>query len=783
VTWYNTGCVKRDRVSVKSLVGLLLVFLIVVGLFVGFFGGQGKTLTSIKAVYLFSDDVTDAVLTKCVSAGVTHIYLHVGYYYNTGITPTASVDANIVTIRAKSASFIIFGYVSSTINGTLIDISTASKRTALASAVNSFMAAHNLDGFHDNMEGRTDSNLYYDASYLAWLNLMHSTVDARGKLSSASVGWRLNASTWYGALTLDCVCPMLYDSQPLSKTEIKVYTDLILSKASCPVVLACLVPTAYGYAQIASQLQWINEVISVKMYAKFAGVAVYEADVSTSYDASYWTAYTSWTATPYATSATAIYKGLSSYPRDSAGAYSTSIIDNVIEYMDNKGLNLYRMSIYYNVADATRDAMVLHYLTHCNYPLIVCRHVYNPGGSYSNSDWTDAQAWTLDLLATFSTYQNRLMVEPVNECGDSDIATHLQTLVTAVRAAGYTAPIVANKWNQSWATMASVTDSLNRFYVGYHFYFNSWSVANAQAQMQTALDAGCKIINTEVGADYNEANAFSTSEVTALNQFNDWCYSHGISNLVWMRYGLQNSQKYTELGLAYPPLSATPVEPTVAKYTLTIISDNNGYTSPNGVITNLEAGSVIGIMAVPNEDYTFIGWKLNNTNTGTLNPLYLTINRDNLLQPMYSPVPTSTSVLLTVYAVAGGETNPSAGVYARAKDEFTTVSATANYGYELTGWVVDGTTYTSTTLNLLMSANRTVKPVFTSTNPEYINPAIQGDAQIEQGNGSYSTLLNTVKAQLRNTATPSFTNAVNVLENVQPKSFAEILTALKQVKL
>lgn len=244
--------------------------------------------------------------------------------------------------------------------------------------------------------------------------------------------------------------------------------------------------------------------------------------------------------------------GCSSYPKTSSGAYSTGTIDSVISTMNTNDFNIYRMSIYYTQDDTTRDEMVRYFLEHCSYNLIVCRHVYNPGGSYSSSDWVNVKAWTLDLLATFSNYQNRLWVEPINEAGNGDLSTQIQTIVTATRSAGYTANLVFNKWKQSWSSLASVNDPLDKTYFGYHFYFNSWSLSSAKSQMQSAMSLGLKIINTEIGADFNEASQFDQSEVVEVNDFSTWCKSNGISNTVWMRYGLENFSKYKSLGLVNP---------------------------------------------------------------------------------------------------------------------------------------------------------------------------------------------------------------------------------------
>jgi hypothetical protein len=62
-----------------------------------------------------------------------------------------------------------------------------------------------------------------------------------------------------------------------------------------------------------------------------------------------------------------------------------------------------------------------------------------------------------------------------------------------------------------------------------------------------------RIINTEIGADYNEASAFDLTEIAELNQFLAWCAARGIGNTVWMNENLSNWQRYQELGLTFLP--------------------------------------------------------------------------------------------------------------------------------------------------------------------------------------------------------------------------------------
>jgi hypothetical protein len=122
-------------------------------------------------------------------------------------------------------------------------------------------------------------------------------------------------------------------------------------------------------------------------------------------------------------------------------------------------------------------------------------------------------------------------------------------LIDAIRAAGYTNAIVVNKWNTAWHKF---TDPLDNTYQGYHFYFNSWSVSGATNQMNIALSRGIKVINTEIGADFNEYRSFTTSTVRELTEFLAWCADRGIGNTIWMYEDLHNWNRYQQLGLNIP---------------------------------------------------------------------------------------------------------------------------------------------------------------------------------------------------------------------------------------
>jgi hypothetical protein len=385
--------------------------------------------------------------------------------------------------------------------------------------------------------------------------------------------------------------------------------------------------------------------------------------------------------------------GFSSYPRTDGGAYSTSIIDDILAAMRDEGLNIYRMSIWYTLDDTTRNQMVRYFLENSAYDLIVCYHDYPAAGMRPN--WATAQAWVLSLCAEFADmYGDRLWIEFANERTDADLANQCQTIVTAVRNAGYTTvKLVCNKWTQSWSSMAGVSDPNNLFYTGYHYYFNTWSVNGAIADMQAAQAQGItKLINTEIGADSNEETQFSNFEVSEVNEFMQWCLGQSISATVWQRYGLQNYDTYQAMNLTFPRLTViyqnttpftAPLDPGVYYLTVTFTDANDTYTDTR--VTTVYA----------------------DTNT-----------YENFVFPLPTPPPTVDEFTVQILGATGGSIVPSPGTYVLLVTQLFNATAYAATDYVFTRWLRDNVEYT-TTSTIAFNGNPnvyyTVQPVFTYT--------------------------------------------------------------------
>jgi hypothetical protein len=255
------------------------------------------------------------------------------------------------------------------------------------------------------------------------------------------------------------------------------------------------------------------------------------------------------TPTPTPSPISGVFMGLSGYPT------STAQIDAILQVMDDNGLNIYRMSFNPEWARGPHPyhaEYVQYFLDHSSHTIIVDRnHIYPPneeGAQTTRDNWNTAKNSVFQILETWPNNQ-RVAVELVNEYVSNDFYPRMQSLVDEIRDAGYTNPIIVNKWNQPWT---AINDPLDNTYQGYHYYFNSWSVNGAIQQINTALSKNIKLINTEIGASYNEGRDFTTETVNELVNFLQQCNELGVGNTIWMNENLSNWPYYEDFDFEFP---------------------------------------------------------------------------------------------------------------------------------------------------------------------------------------------------------------------------------------
>jgi hypothetical protein len=273
------------------------------------------------------------------------------------------------------------------------------------------------------------------------------------------------------------------------------------------------------------------------------------------------------------------YIGLSSYVNSLNGLQSLiyymngAISSSTAVQVPSGGLTIHR--IPFNPSWRTQNhlsysaSIVQQILSNCpNAAVIVDRnHLWSDGSFDKNADFKSHMSTAIaDCIQVCKDFKNepRVIVELVNEYSiSSEYLPVIQPMIDQIRAAGYTNPLLINKYSAySWDCVTKLTDSANNLYIGTHQYFNSQTASGAEQHMQTVKNVGfTKIINTEVGADSTFAS-FTSTKMSTLAQYIDWCYRNGIGTCLWtyVEYdymtkktsGQSNYENYYYYGLELP---------------------------------------------------------------------------------------------------------------------------------------------------------------------------------------------------------------------------------------
>lgn len=143
----------------------------------------------------------------------------------------------------------------------------------------------------------------------------------------------------------------------------------------------------------------------------------------------------------------------------------------------------------------------------------------------------------------------RAIFEIINEYPNStDLFPRTEQIIQNLRSMGYTNPIIQDCHNDSdvWARFKAEAPSLDAY--GRHWYMNR-GLAQFQQIMTWAIDNNCTpLVNTEIGAHYDEADAFNPQNVGDLNTYCHWSKPRKIGNLIWMNHNLNNLDRYEALG-------------------------------------------------------------------------------------------------------------------------------------------------------------------------------------------------------------------------------------------
>ena len=101
---------------------------------------------------------------------------------------------------------------------------------------------------------------------------------------------------------------------------------------------------------------------------------------------------------------------------------------------------------------------------------------------------------------------------------------------------------------------------------------------------------------------------------------------------------------------------------------------------------------------------------------GTTPSISLFIDKDKTLTAYYEEVPIPEYVL-TIDTTTGGTTDPLPGSYKYPENTTVKVTAIPDTGYNFDHWILDGITYTSNPVNVLMDADHTLTAYFSEVSP------------------------------------------------------------------
>ena len=159
--------------------------------------------------------------------------------------------------------------------------------------------------------------------------------------------------------------------------------------------------------------------------------------------------------------------------------------------------------------------------------------------------------------------------------------------------------------------------------------------------------------------------------------------------------------------------TATAIFVEAPPVTLTMAVTGNGSTTPEVGTHEYPQGTVVDITATPDPGHEFAGWSgdVADANSATTT---VTMNTDKTVTANFVP---EGEVALTVQVSGSGTTIPEEGTHSYPKNTVVEISATADSGWEFTGWDGDVADSGSATTTVTMDENKTITANFSELPP------------------------------------------------------------------
>jgi hypothetical protein len=238
--------------------------------------------------------------------------------------------------------------------------------------------------------------------------------------------------------------------------------------------------------------------------------------------------------------------------------FATSItsLDKVnlaLEAMDDYDCDTIRLAMTNtNIQRGTRPfspAIIQQVLDNSPYTVISDPNHTYPPGSIGWNDYDEVLSRCMELIDDFASYEDRFLLEPVNEMTISTHQQFFQDLINDLRAYGYVGWLVYNLLpGQGPQQPLTLNDPLNKTAGGFHNYFNTASVNYAMDWVNRFLSRNILCVATEIGSNWNEYREFTSTNVQKVVDFSQQAYDLGLHNsghsaaviLVWLNKDIEN---------------------------------------------------------------------------------------------------------------------------------------------------------------------------------------------------------------------------------------------------
>jgi hypothetical protein len=214
-------------------------------------------------------------------------------------------------------------------------------------------------------------------------------------------------------------------------------------------------------------------------------------------------------------------------------------------------------------------------------------------------------------------------------------------------------------------------------------------------------------VNPSVGTHTYSAN--STVNFTATPQ-------SGFYFSQWLKNGVNvgSSTSYSLFVSGDCTLQAVFTLTPVVTYTLTTSAVGAGTVNPATSVIN--QGLTVQVSALPTLGNHLDHWTVDSVDTDNINPKSVIMNADHTVTATFVADPDPvTNYTLTASSEVGGTITPIPNAYVLADSSSMTFTASALFGFAFTGFLIDGTTLSTTNpYNMVINgANRSIRAKFT----------------------------------------------------------------------